>query len=188
METLTSNIRHSKSYYKWLNFKCFWKYKVPDFFRYLFYLPRNYFLVKKYPFLKPSCGWGVDMEYHRKGYRYHYEETWLDGMPRGWRKAFGRQLCEDLKKALANCCYNTNDYKVHQVKEKFGELCWYDEGGNNITRDVINKYEQLSTKTCQICGAEAEYVTAGWIGYYCGNCVKKFKNRKYRKLGIYDTI
>lgn len=144
-------------------------------------LPRNFYLVKKYPFLKPSLGYGVDMCYHPEGYRYHYEETWLDGMPNGWRKAFGLKLCDDLKKALANCCYNTNDYKVHQVKEKFGYLCWYDEGGNNLTKGVIDKYTVLSTTVCQSCGKPAEYVTHGWIGYYCGDCVKKLKDVKYEK-------
>jgi len=168
---------HSKLYWK-IRARYRKIYRARNFLIWLFYeLPRNYYLVKKYPFLKPQVGWGVDMEWKRSGYRYHYEETWLDGLPRGWRKAFGLKLCDDLKKALANCSYNTNDYKVHQVKEKFGYLCWYDEGGNNLTRSAIDKYVEMSSKVCQICGKPATHATVRWIGFYCEDCAKKLMSK-----------
>ena len=139
-----------------------------------FIMLRNYILVKRFPFLKPSCGWHVCMEYWKKDYKYHYEETWLDGMPSGWRKSFGIQLCKELRKAIND--NHLEDYAVHQVKEKWGELCWYDEGGNKNTHEIIEKYEILSREKCQICGRPAEYMTRSWIGYYCGRCAKKFKD------------
>ena len=37
---------------------------------------------------------------------------------------------------------------VCQAKEKFGGLRWYDEGGNEKTRDIIDKYEEISLHTC----------------------------------------
>lgn len=140
----------------------------------LFEFIRNYFLVKKYPFLRPSLGYGCNMHYHKHGYKYRYEETWLDCLPKGWRKTFGINLCKELKKAIKD--NNLKDYTVHQVKEKWGELCWYDEGGNRNTNEIIEKYTILSHDKCQICGRPTEYMTRRWIGYYCEKCAKKFKD------------
>lgn len=178
--------KHSKAYWTWRKVCGFFKYDLPRTFQYLYHLPRNYYLVKKYPFLKPSCGWGVDMEYCRPGYKYHYEETWLDGLPSGWRKVFGKQICDDLKAAIERG--HLTNYAIRQVKEKYGTLCWYDEGGNNETRAIKEKYEILSEQICKCCGGPADYVTKGWIGFYCGHCVKNFKEGTYKKLGICDRV
>ena len=134
---------------------------------------RNWFLVKRFPFLKPSLGYGCDMHFHRDGYKYHYEETWLDCLPRGWRKAFGIQLCKDLKNAIEK--YKVKDYYVSQVKEKFGTLCWYSEGGNAETFKAISKYIDVSGDICQYCGKPAECYTSRWIGFYCKDCARKLK-------------
>ena len=142
----------------------------------LFEIIRNYFLVKEYPFLRPSLGYGCDMHYHPKGYKYCYEETWLDCMPPGWRKAFGMQLCKEIKEVLDK--YGIRDYAVHQVKEKFGVLCWYDEWGNDEIRKITTRYMNESSKICQKCGKPAEYVTTDWVGYYCAECSKNFKNKQ----------
>jgi len=142
----------------------------------LFDIIKNFFLVKKYPFLKPSLGYGCDMHYHRKGYKYHYEETWLDCLPTGWRKAFGLKLCQELNEVIKRC--NLKDYAISQVKEKFGTLCWYDEGGNEETRNITLKYMNESSTICQKCGKPAEYVTTGWIGYYCSECSAGFKDKQ----------
>ena len=135
---------------------------------------RNFILVKRFPFLQPSCGWYTTMFYWPEGYKYRYEETWLDCLPRGWRKAFGIQLCKELKKAIDD--NHLENYAVHQVKEKWGELCWYDEGGNKNTYEIVEKYEILSHEKCKICGRPTEYMTRDWIGYYCGRCARKFKD------------
>jgi len=136
---------------------------------------RNYVLVKKFPFLKPQCGWGVDMEYHKPGYKYRYEETWLDGMPKAWRRSFGIQLCINLKHIIERD--GLTDYKVRQVKEKFGGLRWYDEGGNKYTAMLIESYEHLSMTMCFYCGRKAEYVGTEWIVFYCPKCAKKAMKR-----------
>ena len=49
-------------------------------------------LVKKYPFLLPRNRWTGKVP---KEYDYSYTE--LDDMPDGWRKAFGEQMCEEIK-------------------------------------------------------------------------------------------
>ena len=37
----------------------------------------------------------------------------------------------------------------------------------------MDKYEQLSYKTCVICGKPAEYLTKGWIVPVCRNCAEE---------------
>ena len=145
-------------------------YKIKNRIQYPFIVFRNYLLVRKYPFLKPSCGWGIDMRNTPDYYKYHYEITWLDCLPKGWKKAFGKQICDELKDAIES--NHLSNYKVLQVKEKYGTLRWYDEGGNKNTCNIIDKYEKISEKVCQLCGKPATHMSKGWIGYYCEDCIK----------------
>ncbi len=140
----------------------------------------NYFLVKRYPFLKPSCGWDTNMIYNSPSYKYRYQDTWIDCVPRGWRKIVF-SMCKELKRAIKEL-EHPEDYKIHQVKEKFGKLCWYTEGGNQNTRDIEQKYENLSTHICINCGKPATKTTAGWITYVCNDCYEKIEKRK-KKYG-----
>lgn len=131
----------------------------------------NYILIKRFPFLKPSLGYGTDMEWHRKGYKYRYESTWLDNVPNGWRK-LALSLCKELKQIIKED--HLENYVISQVKEKFGELCWYYEGGNDRIRDVTQKYEILSRNVCIYCGkSPTTHITKGWITYLCEDCAKK---------------
>ena len=68
-------------------------------------------LCEKYPFLIPRNRWsGMRItEAQDGGYwpgnpeaipEYDYEYTELDSMPEGWRKAFGIQMCEEIKQEL----------------------------------------------------------------------------------------
>lgn len=76
-------------------------------------------LLKEYPFL--SILNSIYPEYY-----YNFDDTLLDDMPSGWRKRFGLQMCADIKQALEKNNIIIELYKVFQVKEKFGELHWYD--------------------------------------------------------------
>ncbi len=156
--------KHSKAYWIWRRFRAK-LYDIRSFFVYLFYrLPRNYYLIKRYPFLKLYQG---------------YKETWLDYMPIGWCKAFGLQICREIQEVIDRD--HITDYSISQVKEKFGGLRWYDSGGNQAIQDIISKYEKLSMQICMICGRPAEYITTGWIGCYCDKCIKNFRPGTYTK-------
>lgn len=101
--------------------------------------------------------------------------TELDSMPNGWRKAFGIQMCKEIKHALKKINY-LKKYRITQIKEKYGSLRWYDAGNNVEIQNIINKYEETSTKTCINCGKPAKYISKGWISPYCENCIdKKFE-------------
>ena len=98
--------------------------------------------------------------------------TELDAMESGWRKAFGIQICKEIKKELKKHKF-LYKYRIVQIKEKFGYLHWYDGGTPKDSKiyDIIHKYEQISAKTCGVCGKPATKRTKGWIYPYCDDCI-----------------
>lgn len=98
--------------------------------------------------------------------------TELDAMEPGWRKAFGIQMCKELKQELKKHKF-LYKYRIFQIKEKWGYLHWYDSGTPKDSKiyDIIHKYEQISAKTCGVCGKPATKISKGWIYPYCDNCI-----------------
>lgn len=104
--------------------------------------------------------------------------TELDSMPEGWRKAFGIKMCDEIKQELKKHKGALRNYRITDIKEKFGGLRWYDFGSpEKVWKEIIPKYTELSYKTCIDCGKPAEYISVGWISPYCNNC--KQKDRDY---------
>lgn len=134
-------------------------------------------LCKRYPFL-------IIRTWDDKPLDFNF--TYLDDMPEGWKRAFGIDMCEDIRQVLikANYLYT---YRVCQVKEKYGTLRWYDAGApSSIYRklcDVIDKYEDLSYRTCICCGRPATKISQGWISPFCDRCAEKFSDRiKFKEI------
>ena len=139
---------------------------------------RNKKLYKRYPFLAIR-NWRTDEP-------IGYEFTYLDDMPDGWRKAFGKDMCEEIRRVLIKANY-LNKYRVVQVKEKYGSLRWYDGCAPSSIfhelQDVINKYEEISERTCIRCGRPATRISLGWISPWCDECAERLSDRvQFRKL------
>ena len=73
------------------------------------------------------------------------------------------------------------DYKLVQVKEKFGGLCFYvtlnAEADTGKAREIIRFYEQMSYETCEECGTTVDVSTGtldgsqfGWVRTMCDPC------------------
>ena len=126
-------------------------------------------ICKRYPFLIIR-NWKTDEP-------IEYPYTYLDDMPHGWKRAFGKQMCEEIREVLIKGGYLYN-YRVAQIKSKWAELRWYDEGApSSIYRelqDVIGKYTELSRKTCICCGRPATKLSCGWIDPFCTKCAEKY--------------
>ena len=148
---------------------------------------KNEELCSKYPFLVPSNRWsGLKItEADDGGYwpgapneipEYDYEYTELDDMPEGWRIAFGEQMCDEILEELK--AHNFVDkYRICQIKEKYGGLRWYDNGGTEkLYNEIIPKYEKMSYKTCIHCGKPATKVSTGWISPWCDDCAKEVRD------------
>lgn len=122
-------------------------------------------LVKKYPWLMPRNVWTGKILND-----YNYTFTEYDCLGEGWQRAFGKMMLEDIDEELRKNNYR-NKYIIYQVKEKYGELRWYDNGGAN---ESTQKYEAISQNVCYFCGRPDTHVTdRGWILPVCKRCDEK---------------
>lgn len=138
-------------------------------------------LCKRYPFLIPRNRWTDKLMWNKTDkYSMPYFYTELDIMPNGWRRAFGIEMCEEIRKELIKCNY-LYKYRIVDIKEKFGELRWYDNGAPAGSAEkiwkIIDKYTELSHHTCMICGRPAERSSDGyWLYTLCDKCKEKIIN------------
>ena len=104
-----------------------------------------------------------------------YSCTMLDPMPKGWKKAFGEDICREIKAFL----FEENmleGYWVKQIKEKFGSLRWYDNDCSRHAKlkQIKSKYVELSEHTCVMCGAEGTMRdNLRWISPFCDECYEE---------------
>lgn len=128
---------------------------------------RNRYLTTRFPFLIPRNIWTDTIPNN-----YDYSYTLLDSMPTGWRKAFGIQLLEELREELIKWNY-LNQYRVVQIKEKYGQLRWYDNGApyKSKIHKIIEAYSVISENVCMFCGRLDVPLTMGyWIYPSCKKC------------------
>ena len=132
---------------------------------------RNKELCERYPFLIPRNDWTGEICWVNK----KFDNTLADGFPRGWWKAFGLQLCEELREDLIKCNY-LNEFRFFQIKEKFGQLRAY-TGPLPIVSNahrIIDKYSYLSENICISCGKpDVPMLYDGWYSPYCFDCHRK---------------
>jgi hypothetical protein len=54
-----------------------------------------------------------------------------------------------------------------QVKEKFGTLRFYYEGGDEVTEGMVRIAESMSARTCEVCGDRGKLRNEGWVRSLC---------------------
>lgn len=135
-------------------------------------IEQNKVLVKKYPFL-----------------RLHnlFEYTWLDYMPEGWKQCFGELLCEDILKHLQKSLIKPEDFKITDIKEKYGTLRLYYFNEIEGLDEIIMKYEHLSAHTCIHCGKVNVPIYGGWISPHCDECACKSYPEPYKSHQIEEA-
>ena len=129
----------------------------------------NWILVGKYPFLMPKY-WNREEMQYKIDEDYHYTYTELDAMPDGWRNAFGEMMCEEIYNALIKCG-GLDDYRIEQIKEKYGCLRWYSSPSYEEVERIIDKYSVLSENICITCGKpDVPMTNNGWLSPFCKKC------------------
>ena len=112
-------------------------------------------LFKKYPSL---------FEYRKPEYNKKYLIPIVFGLEvgDGWYglldELFGKMVGLDKKVRLT------------QVKEKFGGLRAYIDGGVDGMFELIEEYEEKSINICEICGKRGKRVDDGWFRTLCEDC------------------
>lgn len=56
---------------------------------------------------------------------------------------------------------------VTQIKEKFGGLRFYYDGGDEYVRGLVTMAESWASSACETCGEPGERRTGGWIRTLC---------------------
>lgn len=136
------------------------------------FMNENQALIERFPFLLPRNRWTGEVVPD-----YDYDYTELDMMPQGWRIAFGKQMCEEIREELVRANY-LDKYRIVDIKEKWGILHWYDFGcTDKMMREIIPKYEHLSARTCIKCGKPATKISQSWISPWCDECAKSIQDR-----------
>ena len=132
---------------------------------------KNFFFLLKYPFWKSRNVWTGEFS----GYAY----TWYDCIEIGWRKAFGKQLSDEIR-AAGKAYLKTHPkarwkdiLQFQQIKEKWGSLCIAGPYSSSIEEieKILEKYEHKSYGYCIHCGKPARYMTRlGWVSFMCKDC------------------
>lgn len=141
---------------------------------------KNKRLLKKYPFLQAIDWWGRPIK--------SYNLTLKDEFLRGWWKAFGELMCDEIKEVLD--VHNIRTFSTQQIKEKFGELHWYFSAPKSVydeIYDIIDAYSHCSRNICIHCGKpDVHCIDTGWISPYCEKCFHK--NKYYKDENYEDYI
>ena len=81
-------------------------------------------------------------------------------------------LCRVIKEYLSFRAYL--NVEAVQVKEKYGGLRFYINGGDDYVDGLISFAERLSYMTCEQCGStEGVTQTKGWVVTLCRKCLLK---------------
>ncbi len=103
------------------------------------------------------------------------------GDPKDTLMCFGFEHGDGWYRILDNLCANIQSYidwknkKEHtvdqvvavQVKEKFGGLRFYYEGGDDEISGMVRMAESWASSTCETCGETGRMRTGGWIRTLC---------------------
>lgn len=79
------------------------------------------------------------------------------------------------------------DFRVVQVKEKFGGLRFYYEGGNKVISKFIQEAEGESYKLCESCGKPGEIQKTAWIVTLCDDCFKARQDEDKKAQDDYEA-
>jgi hypothetical protein len=60
--------------------------------------------------------------------------------------------------------------KFDQIKEKFGGLRVYYDGGDEFVRGLVCMADAMSYKICEACGEKGKPNENGWISTLCDKC------------------
>lgn len=108
--------------------------------------------------------------------------------PQGEPTEYRMQLVDD---SITKAKYRDVPEKIRQVvasqvKEKFGTLRFYYDGGNEYIHGLASMAEAMSARTCESCGAPARSSNNGWITTMCQPCLDSIEERRKQELDEYN--
>ena len=95
---------------------------------------------------------------------------------KGSPMCFGLEVGDGWAGIISTMCWILNQrdtdkkFRFDQVKEKFGLLRAYHSGGSEYMAGVVRMAEDMSGRTCEVCGQPGEQRKGGWIKTLCDRC------------------
>lgn len=83
--------------------------------------------------------------------------------------------CANIKNHENNLTRNKKEFHpviATQIKEKYGTLRFYYNGGDEYIDGVVAMAESMSARTCETCGAPGELRGLGWVYTACDEHTK----------------
>ena len=68
--------------------------------------------------------------------------------------------------------------RVAQIKEKFGGLRFYYDGGNDVVDGMVTMAESWASRTCETCGEKGHQRGGGWVRTLCDEHEAEYQKRK----------
>lgn len=139
----------------------------------------NKLMIEEFPFLLPRnrfTGQVLD------DYDYSYNE-W-QALELGWQVNFGWRFLHELN-ILVQSLEHPENFRILQIKEKFGELRFYCNGDRAIYQ-LIDDYTALSRTICIRCGKLATVARTGWISFYCDGCAKRLDLKDIKPIAEFE--
>ena len=111
--------------------------------------------------------------------KYPYELFGVD-CEKGWEKLY-QPIIDYIDEYNKK---NEEKIEIHQIKEKFGGLRVYLSHYTDELRQMIDKAEEESFNTCEICGRHIKkpIVENHWIYPMCRKCFRKGEENKLNKM------
>lgn len=104
-------------------------------------------------------------------------DAWRYDIPEAWIQLVD-DLCNAIQQHVDNYRRYDNGHVVEQVickqmKEKFGELRFYYEGGNDFISGMVNLATSISYNMCIECSSREDLGrTKVWVTTMCKSCAK----------------
>jgi hypothetical protein len=123
-------------------------------------------VMKKYWFFKPD----PDLQNNLMAFGFECDDGWLPLID---------ELCSKISTLIKEKYPKVKrHFEVVQVKEKFAGLRFYYYGGNEEIDNLVSEYEELSLKTCEVCGKPDAKVREKhmWLKTLCDEDWEKWSN------------
>lgn len=89
-------------------------------------------------------------------------------LPEGWWMRFGNDLCDDIEGCLKKMLPGAiDDFDIQEAGDENGKLYIKCNWTTENLRNIFDKYQNLSIRTCICCGKPAEFISATYIEPLC---------------------
>lgn len=123
-------------------------------------------LVKEFPLLYSDYGGAINKTCMHWG--FECDDGWYDLI-------HGLSVKLEAMITIGERDHKPDGYhpRAAQIKEKYGELCFYMTSASDKMYDAINAAEDASYAICEVCGKVGKPTGSGWLKTLCDQCAKK---------------